>query len=298
MTTVLLLGFPGPYTVRIFLFLLIFIIYVTTICGNLLVIMLVSSSRNLHSPMYFFLTQLTTSDIILTSDIVPNMLHMILNNGSSMSLSGCITQLFFFSYLECGECILLTVMSYDRYLAICKPLYYHSIMSSRTCLKYIIMSWFLSCVADFITILPISQLPFCRSNVIDHFFCDFNPVVELSCSNTFHIKFLATLASLVFVLFPFIMIIISYAFIIHTIVRIQSINQTNKAFSTCGSHLAVVSIFYGTLFAIYCIPVEGKSSVSHKILSLMYCVVTPLLNPAIYCLRNKDIKEALRKFIE
>ncbi|XP_066445718.1 olfactory receptor 1468-like [Eleutherodactylus coqui] len=296
-TTVVLLGFPGPYNVRILLFLLIFMIYCATMCGNLLVIILVSSTRNLHSPMYFFLTQLTTSDIMTSSDIVPNMLHMILNNGSSMSLPGCITQLFFFSYAECTECLLLTVMSYDRYLAICKPLNYHSTMSSVICLKCIITSWIMSFLAAFITIAHVSQLPFCRSNIIDHFFCDLDPLLQLSCLDTFNVKLLAMCISFTFVVLPFIMIVISYASIIRTIVKIRSINQKEKAFSTCGSHLAVVSIFYGTLFTIYLIPIKGKSIVSHKILSLMYCAMTPLINPVIYCLRNKDIKIAVRKFV-
>ncbi|XP_056425583.1 olfactory receptor 1468-like [Hyla sarda] len=271
--------------------------YCGTICGNLLVMVLVSKSNNLHTPMYFFLTQLTVSDIMVTSDIVPNMLHGILNNGSSMSLPRCFTQLFFFSYSECAECLLLTVMSYDRYLAICKPLYYHSIMTSILCLKSITISWIIGFFATLTTISSTSQLLFCRSNVIDHFFCDFNPILELSCSDTFSVNLLATSVAFPFVVFPFILIVVSYAYIIHTILKLQSINQREKVFSTCGSHLVVVSIFYGTLFSIYLNPIKGNSTTSHKLLSFMYCVGIPSINPVIYCLRNKDIKIALRKCI-
>ncbi|XP_072006446.1 olfactory receptor 1468-like [Engystomops pustulosus] len=297
-TTVFLLGFLGLYTVRIFLFLLIFMTYCVTICGNLMVIILVSYSRNLHSPMYFFLTQLTTSDMMTTSTIVPQMLHGILNNGSSMSLMGCISQFFFFSYPECVECLLLTVMSYDRYLAICKPLNYHSMMNPMLCLKSIILSWLLSFIAAFVAIASVSQLSFCKTNVIDHFFCDLDPILDLSCSDTFSVKLYAISVAVVMVVLPFVIIVISYASIIRTILKIQSINQKKKAFSTCGSHLAVVSIFYGTLFTTYLAPVNGRSTASHKIPSVMYCLVTPLINPVIYCLRNKDIKIALRKFIK
>ncbi|KAM4038720.1 olfactory receptor 11L1-like [Anomaloglossus baeobatrachus] len=187
-TSVFLLGFPGLHTFRIVLFLLLIIIYITTICGNLLVISLVSSIKSLHCPMYFFLTQLTTSDIILSSDIVPNMLFVVLNNGSSITLSACITQLFFFAYSEASECFLLTVMSYDRYTAICHPLHYESIMSSMVCLKLIISSWFLGFSAALTQSVNVSQLHFCRSNVIDHFFCEIDPLLDLSCSSVFMIK--------------------------------------------------------------------------------------------------------------
>ncbi|KAG8549593.1 hypothetical protein GDO81_020680 [Engystomops pustulosus] len=280
-TTVLLLGFPDLYTVRILFFLLIFITYCVTIYGNFMVILLVSTSKNLHSPMYFFLTQLTTSDMMTTSAIVPNMLNVILKNGSTMSLTGCIMQFVCFSYPESTECLLLTVMSYDRYLAICKPLNYHSIINSMVCLKSIILCWLISFIACYIELQSIFQLSF-----------------YLSCSDTFRVRLYVTSVSVAVVVVPFVIIVISYACIIRAILKMRSINQKKKSFSTCGSHLAVVSIFYGTLFVTYLAPGNGRSTILHKILSLMYCIVTPLLNPVIYCLRNKDIKIALRKFMQ
>ncbi|XP_073403070.1 olfactory receptor 6B2-like [Dendrobates tinctorius] len=245
--------------------------------------------------MYFFLTQLTTSDIIITSDTVPNMLLMVMNNGTTMSLVGCITQLVCFLSSECSECLFLTVMSYDRYLAICHPLHYHSIMNSNLCMKYILASWLLSFTVTSFQTLNLSQLHFCRSNVIDHFFCDFDPVLKLSCSNVKKIKTLSLFIGFSLIVCPFFVIAISYVYIIHTILIIQSITGRQKAFSTCGSHLTVVTLFYGTLFSIYLIPEKENSIVLRKILSIVYTVVTPLANPIIYCLRNKDFKKAIKK---
>ncbi|XP_072006592.1 olfactory receptor 1468-like [Engystomops pustulosus] len=264
-------------------------------CGNLMVISLVSYSRNLHRLMYFFLTQLTSADIITASDIVPNLLHMVLHNGTSMSLSGCMTQLGLFGSSESAECLLLTVMSYDRYLAICLPLHYHSSMNTMVCVKYILISWFLGFTITLVQTVNVSQLDFCRSNVIDHFFCDFDPVLKLSCSSVMKIKLISFPLGLFFIVFPFFIVLISYVHIVHTILRIQSIAGRQKAFSTCGSHLAVVSIFYGTLCSIYMIPDKGKSIALRQIFSFGYTVVTPLVNPVIYCLRNKDIREAFQK---
>ncbi|XP_073402883.1 olfactory receptor 6B2-like [Dendrobates tinctorius] len=245
--------------------------------------------------MYFFLTQLTMLDILTTSDIVPGMLHVVLNNRTSVSLSGCITQLFFFGFSEASECLLLTVMSYDRYLAICHALHYHSIMNPLFCLKSILLCWFLGFTVTFVQTVNLSKLHFCWSNIIDHFFCDFDPVLKLSCSNISKIKVISLFMGFSIIVCPFFIVVISYVFITHAIFRIQSTTGRQKAFSTCGSHLAVVSIFYGTLFTTYLFPEKGNSTVLRKVLSIVYTVVTPLVNPVIYCLRNKDIKKALKK---
>nr|KAG8540067.1 hypothetical protein GDO81_019894 [Engystomops pustulosus] len=296
-TTFILLGFPDLHGYRTAFFIFLLMSYPITICGNLMVIVLVSCSKTLHSPMYFFLTQLTTSDILTSSSVVPNMLHMVLHNGSSMSFLGCMTQFFFFGSAECSQCFLLTVMSYDRYLAICHPLHYHSIMYPMLCLKYIFSSWLLGFTVTLIQTVNICQLYFCRSNVIDHFFCDFDPILKLSCSSVMRVKLLSMLLGVPFIVFPFSVMVVSYAYIVHTILRIQSITGRQKAFLKCGSHLAVVSIFYGTLFSIYLLPEKGNSISFRKSLSIIYTVVTPLVNPVIYCLRNRDINEAFQKLM-
>ncbi|XP_056425531.1 olfactory receptor 1468-like [Hyla sarda] len=294
-TTIFLLGFPELYSFRIFFFLFLFVIYLVTICGNLLVISLVSYNKNLHSPMYFFLTQLTASDIILTSDIVPTMLHVVLNNGSTLPLPACFIQYFIFALCEVLECFLLTVMSYDRYFAICKPLHYHSTMTPFRCMTYILLCWILGILVSLVLTANISQLHFCRSNTIDHFFCDINPLIELSCTNVSRMRLLATSMCVPVLLCPFMIVMVSYAYIVHTVLKIQSTAQSQKVFSTCGSHLAVVSIFYGTLMSIYLTPEKRKYTALRKMMSLVYTMVTPLSNPIIYCLRNKDIKNALKK---
>ncbi|KAM4038647.1 olfactory receptor 11L1-like [Anomaloglossus baeobatrachus] len=294
-TTINLLGFPGLYHFRAWLFLIFLTIYIGTICGNLLVISLVSYSRSLHCPMYFFLTQLTISDIIVASDIVPAMLQIIMKDGVTISLSRCIAQLYFFGSCEGFECLLLTVMAYDRYLAICHPLHYASIMYLGLCLKAVIICWLSSFSITLIQVINISQLPFVRWNVIDHFFCDLDPILQLSTSDILAIQTLEMYLCIPVVVCPFLIVIISYSKIVSSILSIRSITGRQKAFTTCSSHLMVVSIFFGTLSCMYLIPLKQKSVLQSKMISLFYTVMTPLINPMIYCLRNKDIKEAIRK---
>ncbi|XP_018415311.1 PREDICTED: olfactory receptor 11L1-like [Nanorana parkeri] len=296
-TVIYLLGFHDMDRFNVLLFILLLIIYCVTILGNSLIITLVSYSKNLHSPMYFFLSQLSIADIFLSSDISPVMLNIALHQRASMSFPGCITQLYFFILNEGSECFLLTMMSYDRYLAICSPLYYSSIMNHVLCIRLVVTSWTLGCFVALILTLAINQLYFCRSNMIDHFFCDFYPVMELSCSDVSMAEMEATLLCILVIVLPFFIIVISYVCIVLTILKIPSSTGKLKSFSTCSSHLTVVSIFYGTLIATYIIPNEGHTKILSKTLSLLYTVLTPLLNPFIYSLRNEDIKEALRKVI-
>ncbi|XP_075715822.1 olfactory receptor 11L1-like [Rhinoderma darwinii] len=298
MTVFFLIGFQGSQWLRIFLFCLLLIVYCGTLCGNLLIITLVSTSKNLHTPMYFFLTQLSISDILLPTDIVPNMLHLLLYNGGTITFAGCMTQLYFFGASEGFECLLLTVMSYDRYVAICNPLRYTSIMTHECCVKLAATCWLLGFSMVLIDNLTTSRLQFCGLNIIDHFYCDLVPLQEISCSDTFIVKLAIMLLSIPSVIIPTIIIISSYANIVLAILRIPSNTGRQKAFSTCSSHLTVVSIFYWTLFGVYVAPTKGESSSISKILSLLYTVFTPLINPIIYSLRNKDIKEAIDKTIK
>ncbi|XP_040197781.1 olfactory receptor 11L1-like [Rana temporaria] len=295
-TVIQFLGFHIPPNIKLLVFFLFLMIYCVTICGNLLIITLVSYSKTLHSPMYFFLSQLSVSDILLTTDVVPTMLRTVLESSTNVSVSECITQIYFFAATESLECLLLTVMSYDRYVAICKPLHYTLLMSHGFCWITIITSWSLSFLAVLIPTLTISTLQFCGSNIIDHFFCDLDPILQLSCSDTIIVQLESTSMSFLFAVIPFCIIIVSYVYIIITIFKIPSITGRQKVFSTCSSHLTVVSIFYGTIVCVYLIPSRVQSWDMTKFLSLLYTVFTPLLNPIIYSLRNKELKQVAGKF--
>ncbi|XP_077329840.1 olfactory receptor 5P55-like [Lithobates pipiens] len=296
-TTIFFVGFHDVNTFNLLLFTLFLIIYIVTICGNLLIIKLVTYSKNLQSPMYFFLTQLSVTDLILTTDIAPNMLNIVLNGQATISLSGCITQYYFFALAVTSECFLLTLMAYDRYLAICSPLHYVSIMNQSLCNKLILVSWISSCSVAFILTLDLSQLQFCGPQVIDGFFCDFNPLMELSCSDVSVVQLEGTLLSIPVIIVPFLVIVISYMFIVLTISKVSSFSGRWKSFSTCSSHLTVVSMYYGTLIIMYVLPNEEHSQIITKTLALLYTVLIPCLNPFIYSLRNKDIKEAFRRSV-
>ncbi|XP_040274710.1 olfactory receptor-like protein DTMT [Bufo bufo] len=298
MTTVpkfILLGFQASQNIRILMFLLLLVFYCFTISMNLLIINLVSTSKNLHTPMYFFLTQLSINDILLPTYIVPNMLHIMLSCTGTITYIGCMTQLYFFGGSEASECFLLSVMSYDRYVAICNPLHYTSIMTSTYCVTLAIISWLVAFSIMSFLMIPILMLKFCGSNTIDHFYCDFVAILELSCSDTYSLQMVVSLLGVPIILIPILTIIFSYIKIIITILRIPSSIGRQKAFSTCCSHLTVVSIFYWTMFGVYVLPTRGQSSTISKILSLLYTVFTPLLNPIIYSIKNKDIKKALQE---
>ncbi|XP_056425552.1 olfactory receptor 1009-like [Hyla sarda] len=294
----LLIGFQGSKNMRISLLCLLLVVYCLTLCGNLLIITLVSTSKNIHTPMYFFISHLSISDILLTSDIVPNMFHILLNNGGTITFIGCMTQFCFFGTAETFECLLLTVMSYDRYVAICNPLHYISIMTSTFCVILVIVCWLISFFNGFIYIFTLSRLKFCGANIIDHLFCDLVPLIEMSCSDTFLMKVQMYLLSIPVLIIPSIIIVISYVNIVLVILRIPSNISRQKAFSTCSSHLIVVTIFYCTLFSVYVLPTRGQTSNLNKVISLLYTVFTPLVNPIIYSFRNKDIKKSAQNAIQ
>ncbi|XP_077326924.1 olfactory receptor 9G19-like [Lithobates pipiens] len=293
-TVALLLGFPGLRYFKIVVFCILLMVYSATVCGNILIIILISYSKNLHTPMYFFLAQITVSDITLSTCITPNALKVIISDGATIPFIGCLIQFYLFFALETLDCYLLTVMAYDRYLAIGNPLYYHSIMTSRLCLILIILCWFLALVPPTYVIDKIWKANFCGFNIIDHFFCDFDPIIQLICSDTSQIQVEARFFSVPVVMCPFVVIAISYAYIVVTIVRIPSVSGRQKAISTCSSHLSVVVIFYGTLLAMYAFP-SLESSTTRKVFSMFYTVLVPLLNAVIYSLRNRDIKIAYVK---
>ncbi|KAM5171663.1 olfactory receptor 1468-like [Mantella aurantiaca] len=282
---------------NLLLFTLVLIIYIGTICGNFLIIFLIYYSKTLHSPMYFFLSQLSVSDIMLTTDIAPNMLNILLHEQTSISFSGCITQYYVFGSIETFECYLLTVMSYDRYLAICSPLHYVSIMNQTLCVKLVVASWLLSFFMTFISTLAICQLEFCGPNVIDYLYCDINPLMELSCSDTSRVQMDNFFLGFLVLVLPFLMIVVSYTRIVLTLLKIPSFSGRLKTFSTFSSHLTVVFIFYGTLIAAYLMPKEQQSQIVSKIMPILYTIFTPFLNPFIYSLRNNDIKKIVKHVV-
>ncbi|KAM5171570.1 olfactory receptor 11L1-like [Mantella aurantiaca] len=290
-------GFQFPQNINVLVFILFLIIYFIAICGNLLIITLVSYSKSLHSPMYFFLTQLAVSDILLITDILPNILHMVLMKETIMPLSACITQFYFFAVMEVFECFLLTVMSYDRYLAICKPLHYSLIMKHQLCWSIIVICWILSFLVVLIHTITISKLQFCGPYVIDHFYCDLDPILGLACGDVSIVQMEVMLLGIIVDVIPFFIIIISYVYIIFVIFKIPSVTGRQKVFSTCSPHLIVVSIYYVTLMSIYMIPSRGQLQNITKFFSLLYTVLTPILNPIIYSLRNKDLKNVVGKLI-
>ncbi|XP_069618771.1 olfactory receptor 1J4-like [Ranitomeya imitator] len=293
-TDFILLGFQVSGDLRLFLFSLFFVAYCLILCGNLLIITLVSTSKNLHTPMYFFISQLSIGDILLTMIIVPSMLYILMNNGGTIAFPNCVAQLYFFCSSETFEGFLLAVMSYDRYIAICNPLRYTSIMTSGYCVILTVFCWLFGFSFNLIYTITTSQLNFCGSNIIDHLFCDLVPLLELACSDISIVHLEIYVVGIPNILTPITIIIVSYSYIVLTIVRIPSSNGRQKAFSTCSSHLTVVSIFYGTIFSVYVIPTK-QSVTTNKIQSLLYTVLTPLINPIIYSLRNTDIRKAVQE---
>ncbi|KAG8538845.1 hypothetical protein GDO81_021977 [Engystomops pustulosus] len=294
-TSILLLGFPDLQNHKLPFFSLLVLIYCGTISGNLLIMVLYLVSKTLQSPMYFFITQLSIFDLLLTTDIVPVLLNTVLHGGSTITLSGCIIQFVFFANSVFSECLLLSFMSFDRYVAICNPLRYNAIMNHTLCVIAICIIWVMGYIGTFIYVISMCNLYFCGPNVIDHFYCDLEPILQLSCSDTSLIHIQSFIIGFFFAISPFIIIVTSYVYIVITILKIPSNTGRHKAFSTCSSHLIVVSIYYGTLIMVYIFPKRDQSLTIGKILSLIYTVLTPMLNPIIYTLRNRDFKEALNR---
>ncbi|XP_053902639.1 olfactory receptor 6N1-like [Malaclemys terrapin pileata] len=296
-TEFILLGFGDLPDLQILLFLMFLVIYMATVAGNMLITALVVADQHLHTPMYFFLGNLSCLETCYTSTLLPRMLVSLLTGDKTISFSGCLSQLYFFSALAGTECYLLAAMSYDRYLAICKPLHYSTLMNNRFCLQLAAGSWLNGCLAITIFGLFLSQLTFCGLNEIDHFYCYPIPLMELSCSDT-HLSLLVDfIIAGLFTLPPFLLTLMSYVFILASIMRIPSTTGRQKAFSTCSSHLTVVTIFYGTLMIFYMLPKGDTLRDLKKVLSLCFTVLTPLVNPLIYSLRNREVKEALSKAV-
>ncbi|KAG8430768.1 hypothetical protein GDO86_020033 [Hymenochirus boettgeri] len=288
-----LLGFGNLHSYKYLFFSIFLITYFIMLTGNILVIILVVCNKTLHFPMYFFLTQLSLCEIVFTTNIVPNMLRIILGNGGTMSVTACLGQLYLSCVPSITQCLILATMSFDRHIAICNPLRYMSIMTFRKQLHIVISCWASGLMVSILTFAFVNELQFCKSNIINHIYCDITPIIELSCSDTFSVELILSLASVFAILVPLLFIILTYISIIVTILKIPSRSGRQKTFSTCSSHLSVVCMYYGTMVSLYIYP-PGKHYLNvNKILSLLYVVVTPLFNPVIYSLRNQDFRRAI-----
>ncbi|XP_067173073.1 olfactory receptor 5AP2-like [Apteryx mantelli] len=291
----LLLGMGNVPSLQTPLFLLSLIIYLLTVVGNILIVALVVADRHLHTPMYFFLGNLSSLETCYSSTVLPRLLASFLTGDRTISAHGCITQLYFFCSFAVSECYLLAMMSYDWYLAICQPLLYTSLMTWKVSLQLAAVSWLVGFLTSTVVTSFLSHLRFCGPSATDHFFCDFIPLLEVACSDTNVVRLLASILSLFNLVFPFLFTLASYVCIIAAILRIPSSMSRQKAFSTCSSHLIVVTVFYGTLIIVYLIPRTAPLRQLNKVFSFFYAVLTPLVNPLIYSLRNREVREALKK---
>ncbi|NXW59499.1 O1020 protein, partial [Eurystomus gularis] len=294
-TEFILLGFGNGPQLDSCLFLMFLSIYIVTVTGNTFIIVLVVANRHLHTPMYFFLGNLACLEICYSSNILPRMLFSYLGGDRSISANGCFTQYYFFGCLAAAECYLLAMMSYDRYLAVCRPLHYPSHMNVKLCLQLAAASWISGFLSNSVLTVLISSLDFCGPQKIEHFFCDSFPMMKLSCSDTRVTGLVTSVVAGVCSLPPFLLTFSSYLYILITVMRIPSAIRRKKAFSTCSSHLIVVVLFYWSILAVYVLPHHDTQMSPNKIFSVFYTILTPLVNPLIYSLRNKEVKEALRK---
>ncbi|XP_071072642.1 olfactory receptor 13D1 [Dasypus novemcinctus] len=297
-TEFFLVGFSRYPELQLSLFMFCFITYLVILLGNSLLIVISILDSRLHTPMYFFLGNLSFLDICYTSSFIPNMLIIFRSERKSISFIGCSLQMVVSLGLGCTECVLLAVMAYDRYVAICNPLRYLIIMNRVLCVHMAVWPWIIGCLNSLVQTVLAMVLPFCGNNVIDHLTCELLALLKLICSDITINVLIMTVASFVFLVFPLLLIFISYVFILSTILRLNSAEGRKKAFSTCSAHLAVVVLFYGSALFMYMKPKSKDTKTSDEIIGLSYGVVTPMLNPIIYSLRNKEVKEAVKKVLK
>ncbi|XP_037360585.1 olfactory receptor 7D4-like [Talpa occidentalis] len=293
----LLRGLSDDPALQPLLFGLFLSMYLVTVLGNLLIILAVSSDPHLHTPMYFFLSNLSFVDICVISTTVPKMLVNVEAQSKGISYTGCLTQVYFVMVFIGLDHFLLTLMAYDRFVAICHPLHYMVIMNPRACVLLVLMCWCIIFWVALVHVLLIMQMKFSTVTEIPHFFCELTKILKVTCSDTLIINIYLYVTSALLGLFPISGILYSYSQIISSLMKMSSSTSKYKAFSTCGSHLCVVSLFYGTGLGVYLSSAVTRSSEKSSVASVMYTVVTPMLNPFIYSMRNKDVKGALRKLV-
>ncbi|KAM5224000.1 olfactory receptor 5G3-like [Hipposideros larvatus] len=293
-TEFLFLGLTDEVSQQIVLFVVLLFIYLATLGGNLGMITLIRIDPRLHTPMYFFLSHLSFVDICSSSSVGPKMLCDIFAEKRGITFMGCAAQMWFCGLFVATECFLLASMAYDRYLAICKPLLYTLIMSQRVCVQLVAGPYVMALVSTMTHTSLTFGLPFCGPNIINHFFCDISPLLSLACADTWAIKLVLFFLAGTIVVLSGLIIMVSYVCILVAILKIQTADGRRKAFSTCSSHLAAISILYGTLFFIYVWPSTDSSLDIKKVVSLFYMMLIPMLNPLIYSMRNKEVKNAFR----
>ncbi|XP_059268224.1 olfactory receptor 13D1-like [Mustela nigripes] len=297
-TEFILVGLSKYPELQLFLFMLCLIMYVIILLGNSLLITISTLDSRLHTPMYFFLGNLSFLDICYTSSFIPPMLIIFRSETKSISFIGCALQMVISLGLGCTECVLLAVMAYDRYVAICNPLRYPIIMNKVLYVHMAAWSWIIGHLTSLLQTVMTMIMPFCGNNVIDHLTCELLAVLKLICSDITTNVIIMTMISIVILVIPLLLIFISYVFILSSILRINSAEGRKKAFSTCSAHLAVVILFYGSALFTYMKPKSKDTNTSDEIIGLFYGVVAPMLNPIIYSLRNKEVKEAMIKVLK
>ncbi|KAM5317637.1 olfactory receptor 5L1-like [Glossophaga mutica] len=296
-TEFILLGLSDVPELRVFLSLLFLLIYGVTVWGNLGMIALIQVSPRLHTPMYFFLSHLSLVDFCYSTIIVPKMLVNIINNDKSISFLGCMVQFYLFCVCGVTEVSLLAVMAYDRFVAICSPLLYMVIMSQKLRRLLVSSCYIGGTVCSLIHLCLALEIPSYRSNVINHFFCDLPPLLSLACSDVTVNELLVFIGASFLEILTIVIILTSYLFILITILRMRSAEGRRKAFSTCASHLTAIVVLQGTILFTYCQSSSGNNEDADKVATVFYTAVIPMLNPLIYSLRNKDVKEALRRVV-
>ncbi|XP_054849361.1 olfactory receptor 5V1-like [Eublepharis macularius] len=297
LTEFLILGFSSLQDLQPLLFFIFLITYICTLAGNISIITIACMDPQLHTPMYFFLGNLSFLDICYTTTNVPQMLVHLLSEMKSITYAGCVIQLFFFISFVGTECILLATMAYDRFVAICHPLHYTVTMRKELCLQLAGVSWASGFLNSALHTYFTFHLPFCGANKLNYFFCDIPPLLNLSCGDTTPNEIILLVVGVFIGWTPFVCIVLSYVYIISAILKISSSEGRLKAFSTCASHLTIVLMYYGSAIFTYVRPISTYSLDKDRFISVLYSIVTPMLNPLIYTLRNKDIKGALNRIL-
>ncbi|XP_047644412.1 olfactory receptor 6C75-like [Phacochoerus africanus] len=297
-TEFVLLGLTDDPVGQIVIFLSLSVTYMLSVTGNLTIIILTLLDSHLKTPMYFFLRNFSFLEISFTTACIPKFLKSLVTKDRTISYMSCMAQLFFYFFLGVTEFYLLAAMSYDRYAAICKPLHYTTIMSNKVCYQLVLSSWATGFLIIFPPVILVLKLEFCDSNVIDHFICDSSPILQISCSDTHFLELMSFLLAVVTLMVTLTLVILSYGSIIKTILKFPSAQQRTKAFSTCSSHMIVVSISYGSCIFMYIKPSANDRVTLSKGVAVLHTSVAPLLNPFIYTLRNQQVKQAFKDMVE